>query len=62
MGWCCREEGVEERVQHQQQLQAAAFGLQTQHEAAIDETAALYNKLLASYTAARRHLVRRLPV
>lgn len=48
---------MEERQQHQQQLQDAAFGVQTQHEAAIDETAALYNQVMASYTTAQHHLV-----
>lgn len=52
---------MEERLQHQQQLQDAAFGVQTQHEAAIDEPTALYNKVMASYTAAHRHLVGQLP-
>lgn len=52
---------MEERLQHQQQLQDAAFGVQTQHEAAISETAALYNKVMASCTTAHHHLVGPLP-
>lgn len=43
---------MEEHLQHQQQLQDAAFAIQTQHEDAIDETAALYNRVMASYTPA----------
>lgn len=53
---------MEERLQHQQQLQDAAFGVQTQHEAAVDETAALYNTVMASYTAAQHHRVGPLPL
>lgn len=48
---------MQERLQHQQQLQDAAFGVQTQHEAAIDETTALYTKVAASYTPALHHSV-----
>lgn len=57
---CGRKVRMEEHLQHQQQLQDAAFGVQTQHEAAIEETGALYNKLMALHTAAHHHLVRRL--
>lgn len=48
---------MEERLQHRRRLQDAADGLQAQHEASGDEMAALYNKVMASYTAAQRHLV-----
>lgn len=51
---------MEEHLQQQQQLQDAAFGVQTQREAAIEESGTLYNKLMVLYTAAHHHLVRQL--
>lgn len=48
---------MDEHLQQKQQLQDAAFDAQTWHEAAIEATGALYDKLMASYTAAHHHLV-----
>lgn len=58
---CDRKVRTDERLQQKQQLQDAAFGAQTRHEAAMDATGALYDKLMASYTAAHHHLVRQHP-
>ncbi|TWW72395.1 dynein regulatory complex subunit 2 isoform X2 [Takifugu flavidus] len=46
---------TDERLRQKQQLQDAAFGAQTRHEAAIEATGALYDKLMASYAAAHHH-------
>lgn len=58
---CGRKVRTDKRLQQKQQLQDAASGAQTRHEAAIEATGALYDKVMASYAAARRHSVRRRP-
>lgn len=58
---CGRKVRTDERLRQKQQLQDAAFGAQTRHEAAIEATGALYDKLMASYAAAHHHSVRQHP-
>lgn len=52
---------MDKRLQQKQQLQDAAFGAQTRHEAAVEATGALYDKVMASYAAAHHHSVRQHP-
>lgn len=52
---------MDERLQQKQHLQDAAFDAQTRHEAAIEATGALYDKVTATYAAAHHHLVRQHP-
>lgn len=52
---------MEEHLQHQQQLQDAAFAVQMQHEDAVDETTELYNRARASYAPAHPQVEGPLP-